>query len=156
MTTSTGARVYNPDEVTIIVGPVLIRSGFADGEFLRVEGEADTVGDVVGTDGEVAISRSNDKRATVMILLMQTALANQGLSVLSNLAANSPNMAGAIVPFEANDNNGTAIYAAENAWVRKPPDAGYDRTAQTREWPIRCASLVRNDGANFTPEGALF
>ncbi len=143
-------RVYNPDEVTISVGPVLISSGFADGEFMRVESEADTIGDVVGTDGETAISRSNDRRATVTISLLQTALANQGLSVLSNLAAVSPNMVGAVVPFGAADTNGTTIYASENSWVMKPPDASFDRTAQSREWPIRCAALVRNDGTNFT------
>ncbi len=141
-------RVYNPEEMTVLVGPVLITSGFADGEFLRVEGEADDVQDVAGADGEVAASRSSDRRATVTIILLQTAAANQGLSVLSNLARNSPNMAGAFVPFAARDQNGLAVYAAENSWVMKPPDASFDRTAQSREWPIRCANLVRNDGGN--------
>ena len=141
-------RVYNPEEMLIIVGPVLITSGLADGEFLRVEGEADDVQDVAGADGEVAMSRSNDRRATVTLILLQTAAANQGLSVLSNLARNAPNMAGAAVPFSARDGNGLTRYAAENAWVMKPPDASFDRTAQPREWPIRCANLLRNDAGN--------
>ena len=141
-------KVYNPEEMIILLGPVLISSGFADGEFLRVEGEADDVQDVVGADGETAISRSNDRRATVMIILLQTAAANQGLSVLSNLARNSPNMAGAVHPLAVSDGNGATVYAAENAWVMKPPDVSFDRTAQSREWPIRCANLIRNDGGN--------
>ena len=142
------ALIYNPDELTIVLGPVLVSSGFADGEFLRVEGESDDVGDVAGTDGEVSISRTNDRRATVTIILMQTASANNGLAVLSNLARTSPNMVGAVHPFLGKDQNGNALFTAENAWVMKPPDASYDRTAQPREWPIRCANLIRFDGGN--------
>jgi hypothetical protein len=148
------ARIYNPDEMTIVVGPVLINSGFAEDDFMSVEGESDTVADVSGADGEVAISRSNDHRATVTITLLQTALANQGLSVLSNLTRTSPNMVGAVVPFLARDQNGTSLYTAKDSWVMKPPDAAFGRTAKERAWPIRCANLLRNDGSNNLIAGA--
>lgn len=141
-------KVYNSDEVTIAIGPVLISSGFADGEFLRVEDETDDTEDVAGTDGEVAVSRTNDRRATITVMLLQTADANQGLSILSNLARSSPGMAGAIVPTLVRDQNGAALYTAENSWVQRPPDVSFDRTATTREWAVRCANLVRNDGGN--------
>ena len=141
-------RVYNPEEIIFFIGPVLITSGFADGEFLRVEGETDDVQDVAGADGEVAISRSNDRRATVTLILLQTAQANAGLTVLSNLVRNAPNMAGAVQPCGVRDGNGSTRFAAENSWIMKPPDASFDRTAQPREWPIRCANLVRFDGGN--------
>ena len=141
-------KVYNPDEVSLIVGPVLIASGFADGEFIRIEQESDDSEDVAGTDGEVAVSRTNDRRATITILLLQTADANQGLSVLSNLYRTAPGSVGGIVPAFVKDQNGASVYAAENAWVMRPPDASYDRTATTREWQIRCANLKRNDGGN--------
>lgn len=142
------AKVYTSDEVTIAIGPVLVDSGYADGEFLRVEGETDITEDVVGTDGEVAVSRTNDYRATITVLLLQTADANLGLSVLANLAVNSPGMAGAIVPTLVRDRNGSSLYTAENSWVQKAPDASFDRTAQSREWPVRCAKLIRIDGGN--------
>lgn len=141
-------KVYNSDEVTISVGPVLITSGFADGEFVRVEDETDDTEDVAGTDGEVAVSRTNDRRGTITVMLLQTADANQGLSVLSNLARSAPGMAGAIVPTLVRDQNGAFVATAENSWVLRPPDASFDRTATTREWPIRCANLIRNDGGN--------
>ena len=142
------ARVYNADEMTIAVGFVLITSGFAEDDFLTVEGESDDVADVVGADGEVAISPTNDRRATATITLLQTAAANQGLSVLSNLARTSPNMTGAVQPFLAKDGNGTTLLTAENSWVMKAPDATFGRTAKDRAWPIRCANLKRNDGGN--------
>lgn len=143
------AKVYNPDEVTIVLGPVLIESGYADGEFVRIESETEDTTDVAGTDGEVTVGRTNDRRATVTILLMQTADANFGLSVLSNLMRASPGGAGAVHPFLLRDrNSGLGIYTAENAWVAKPPDASFDRTATSREWMIRCADLVRVDAGN--------
>lgn len=141
-------KVYLAGEVIIAVGPVLIDSGYADGEFLRIENESDDTEDVAGTDGEVAVSRTNDRRATITIMLLQTADANQGLSILSNLARNAPGMAGAIVPVLVSDPNGLALHAAENAWVQRPPDVSYDRTATTREWAVRCANLIRNDGGS--------
>lgn len=141
-------KIFNADEVTMAFGPVLIESGFADGEFCRIEQEADDVLDVVGTDGEVAASRSNDRRATVTFVLMQTASANDGLSVLSNLAKTAPGMAGGVYPLLIKDRNGRAIYEAQNAWIMKAPDVSYDRTATSREWTVRCANLVRVDGGN--------
>lgn len=141
-------KVYNADEVTIVVGPVLITGGYADGEFLRVEQESDDTEDVVGTDGEVSVSRTNDRRATITILLMQTAASNQELSVLSNLTRNAPGGVGGFVPMLIKDRNGATLYTSENSWVRRAPDASFDRTAQSREWQVRCSNLVRNDGGN--------
>ncbi len=141
-------KVYNGDEVTIAVGPVLIEGGLADGEFCRIEEESDITEDVAGTDGEVAVSRTNDQRATLTIMLLQTAAANQGLSVLANLARSSPGMAGAIVPSVVSDQNGAALFVAENSWVRRAPDVSFDRTATSREWQVRQAHLVRNDGGS--------
>ena len=143
-------NVYNSDEITIVMGPVLINEGFADGEFLRIEATSENAQSVVGTNGEVAVSRTNDRRAIATIILLQTAAANLGLSVLANLFKLSPNSAGAIVPFLARDQNGLSNYASQNAWVMKEPDAGFDRTAQSREWQIELANLVRVDGGNNT------
>lgn len=141
-------KVYNGDEVTIAIGPVLVDGGFADDEFLRIERDSDNTTDVAGTDGEVAVSRTNDRRATITVLLLQTADANLGLSVLSNLAQNSPGMTGAIVPSVVRDRNGASLHTAENSWVLKAPDAAFARAAGSREWPVRCAHLISIEGGN--------
>lgn len=145
---STILKVYNGDEVTIAVGPVIIDSGYADGEFVRIEQDSDDTEDTAGTDGEVTVSRTNDRRGTITIMLMQTADANQGLSILSNLVKTSPKMAGAIVPSVVRDQNGLGLWSGENTWVRRPPDPSFDRTPTSREWQVRVAHLVRNDGGN--------
>jgi len=137
-------KTYDADQVVLVVGGFTIDSGFADGEFLRIEQESDDFTDVVGTDGEVARSKTNDRRATISVLLMQTASGNQALSALSNLDRLTPNGAG-IAPLLIQDGNGDTLYEAASCWVQKPPDASFDRAATTREWTLRVADLIRND-----------
>ena len=145
---SNQVKVYNADEVTVVLGPALIESGLADGEFVRVEQESDDTVDVVGVDGEVSVSRTNDKRTDVTIIVMSTSSGNDSLSVLSNLIRTVPGMVGGIVPLKVKDRNGRALYTAENAWIKKPPDVSYDRQATPREWTVRAAHLIRYDGGN--------
>lgn len=141
---SNAVKTYDADQVSLTVGGFSIDSGFADGEFIRIEQEADDFTDVVGTDGEVTRSKTNDRRATITVLLMQTASGNQALSALSNLDRLSPNGAG-ISPLLIQDGNGDALFEAASCWVQKPPDVAFDRTGVTREWTLRVADLIRND-----------
>lgn len=135
-------KTYDADQVQLSVAGFAIEAGFADGEFLRIEQEADDFTDIAGTDGEVARSKTNDRRATITILLLQTSVSNQALSALSNLDRLTPNGAG-IAPFRAVI--GDSTYVASSCWVMKPPDISMDREATTREWTLRVADLVRND-----------
>ena len=140
---------YNADEVVISFGSVLINSGYADGEFLTIEMDSDTSVDVAGTDGEVCVSRTNDRRATITVKLLQSSKINDQLSALYNLFVNNYSSGGGIVPLMIKDLNGNSVYTAAHAWISKPPDVSYDRSATSREWTIRVAHLVRTDGQNF-------
>lgn len=137
-------RVYDASEVSIKIGVITIDAGFADGEFLRIEQGTDDFETVVGTDGEVTRSKTNDRRATATILVMQTSQGMQALSALSNLDRSTPNGAG-VVPFMVRDRNGATLYTGQNCWIRRPPDASFDRAATAREWAIDIAELIRND-----------
>ena len=141
------AKTYNADQVTVAYGPVLLGSGQGDGEFLRIEQEADDFDDVVGSGGEVARSKTNDRRATATLILLQTANENDLLSAISNVQRETGLGS---EPFLVRDTNGRALYKAEQAWIRRGPDATFDRTATSREWAIRIADLVRVDGGNAT------
>jgi hypothetical protein len=145
-------KIYNADEVTLTIAGALIDSGFGDGEFLRVEQESDDFLDVVGTDGEVAVSKSNDRRATITVILLQTSSGNDLLSALRTLAVSSPGLAGA-GPLYIRDRNGRTVYESPACWIRKPPDATFDRSATSREWTIRCGTLIRTDGGNTNVTG---
>lgn len=135
-----GFKVYNADEVAISVAGIPITGGFADGEFVRIERETEAFSDVVGTDGEVTRSKTNDKRATVTIILMQTADANDLLAALHRTDKKTPGGSG-VGRTLIEDLNGRALYEAAKSWIMTSPDVSFDREATSREWPIRLAEL---------------
>lgn len=144
-----GTKAYSGSDVSVYVNGILIRGGLADGEFLRIEQDTDDFTDVVGTDGEVTRSKSNDRRATATLILMQSSDDNDLLSQLSNLDRNSPGGAG-VGSFQVRDQSGRARYNAAACWISKPPSVSFGREAAPREWTIRIAKLERVDGGNIS------
>jgi hypothetical protein len=136
-----GFKTYNADEVKISIAGIPINSGYADGEFLRIERDTPAFEDVVGTDGEVTRSKTKDNRATATLLLMQTSDGNNLLSALHNTDKASPGGAG-VGPFLVEDLNGLTIHEAAECWVQGSAPSTYDRTPTAREWPIRIANLI--------------
>ena len=141
-------KIYNADEVTVVFGPVLVESGRGSDEFVRIENESNIAEDDAGVDGEVTVSRSKDKRATVTLTLMQTSVSNDLLSVIANAMRSAPSGTGGIHPLLIQDQNGRALYTAANAWIQKEPDIAKAKAPGTAEWPIRCAELIRVDGGS--------
>jgi hypothetical protein len=93
-TTPTRVTTYSADEVTLSLFGRQIDSGYADGEFVSVEKDADDFTDKAGSDGEVARAKTNDKRATWKVKLLQTSLGNNILSAQRTLDLGSQNGAG--------------------------------------------------------------
>lgn len=135
-----GFKVYDADQVSITIAGVPIIAGFADGEFLRIERETEAFSDVVGTDGEVTRSKSNDDRATITVILMQTADSNDLLAALHRNDKRTPGGAG-VGRTLIEDLNGRALYEARKSWIMTSPDASFDREATSREWAIRVEKL---------------
>jgi hypothetical protein len=140
-------RVYNAKYMSISFAGILIQ-GFADGDMITIDNEADAFGDVVGTDGEVTRWASNDERANVTIRTMQSSSANDQLSALHTLDKLAPNGLG-IGAFYAKDILGTSEYRGEASWIKKAPSAAFGREAKEREWAIRVANIKRTDGSNI-------
>lgn len=140
-------KIYDANEVSLVVAGLIIDSGYADGEFVKFEQDSDDFSDVVGTDGEVTRSKTNDRRFTATVTLMQTSDGNSKLTALNNLDRNASNGAG-VGPFLLKDRSGTALYAASKCWVAKPPDAGFGKEASSREWKIRGVYDKRIDGGS--------
>lgn len=132
-------KVYDADQISISVAGIPL-SGFADGEFVTLSYESDLFSDVSGTDGEVTRSKTNDRRATLTVKLMQTSDSNDFLSALFNADDRAANGAG-VGAFMLRDRSGRAVYSASECWVSKPPDVSFDREATEREWTFRIAKL---------------
>lgn len=140
-------HVYDPNQIAIVVCGIPIEGGYADGAFVEIEQDSDDFVDVVGTDGDVTRSKTNDRRGTCTLSLMSSSNSNLLLSVLNNLDRSKDNGAG-VGPFLVTDLQGTTLFEGEKSWIAKPPNAGFDKTATTRAWKIRIAHLVRVDGGN--------
>lgn len=138
-------RLYHPDEIFCSLAGIPI-SGYADGEMIRIEPEGPAFDDVVGTDGEVTRSKTNDDRHTVTIRLMQSSPVNDLLSTLHLLDKNAPGGVGVGV-FVCRDKQGTTLHSAEKAWISKSPDSSFDRIPTVREWIIRVAKMISFHGS---------
>ena len=121
--------------------------GWADGEFIVATPMANAFDDVVGTDGEVARSKNNDRRWKVVLKLLQTAQSNAFLSTILNTDQLAPNGAG-VGTFSWQDLQGGSLLQSSQAWIAKWPDASQDRTAKTREWEIHMSDALRVEGGN--------
>lgn len=140
-------RVYDPDQVIVAIDGIVMQ-GFADGEMITIAQVSDAFLDVCGTDGEVARSKSNDRRATVTVKLLQTSNMNDYLTSLHLVDLNAPGGAG-IFNFMMQDLLGTTMCQAEQAWIVKYPDNSMDRTAKSREWQLRLGNATRIEGGNI-------
>ena len=145
--------VYDASEITVSLGGVPLH-GFADGAFCRIEEEGDAFTDQAGADGEVVRSKSNDRRATVTIILQQSSDSNDYLSALYAADRASPNGAG-VGALIVRDRNGRSVYTSGQTWIRKGPTAEFGKEAGNREWVLRCAKLLPFAGGNVGAAGGL-
>lgn len=142
----TTLKVYDSKEVSLVICGIPIDSGFAEGEFVKLEQEEEDFLTVVGTDGEVTRSKSNNRTAKATIRLMQTSDGNTALSALNKLDKAQPNGAGVGSFLLKDRTNSGVVYQAEHCWISKPPAVSFDKTATPREWEIMIAAIERSDG----------
>lgn len=133
------AKTYNAKQVSVILGGFPI-SGFADGQFLSIVPNADLYELTVGTDGDGTRSAQNNKSAQITLSLLQSSVSN---AVLESLAEGEETFALLI-----KDNSGSTIYSAATAWVRRRPDANFDRTVGQRDWLLETDELIGAEGGN--------
>jgi hypothetical protein len=136
---STATKIYNPDEITITLDGTLLE-GFADGEFVTIEETSPRITSVSGSDGEVAVSKHMDRRATITVKLLATSDSNDKLDELMAMNEAGPGLPG-IKPVFIRDRQGRSIHEADHAWVMEAPAVAFDRSAGSREWKIEVARL---------------
>jgi hypothetical protein len=136
---------YDAAQVTVILANILVESGYADGEFLTIEQDAPIYEKVVGTDGQVSRSRTNNSAAKITLKLAQTSDGNTLLGALANigiLAANGADIGTMLVRDRV---SGTCMYTAANIWISEWPQVTYDNKVTMRNWTLECDNLIRVD-----------
>jgi hypothetical protein len=147
---SNRVSTYSADELTISLAGLLLGDGIADGDFITIETAAEDFVATVGSDGEVARAKTNNRMATVKIKLLQTSLANNRLSTLRQTDIDTPNGAG-IGEFQIRDrSSGVLCCKAPKAWIEKPPSLVRGREIATNEWTIRLAFATIDFSGNPT------
>lgn len=139
-------KVYDPDQISIVFAGILMR-GYADGEFVRVEPRTEDFTLKIGTDGEGTRSKTNDRSATVTIILEQTSEVNAQLSALRNLDVNTPGGAG-VGALLIRDRLGNTLHRANAAFIQQMPASSYDRESTSREWVIICERMEESIEGN--------
>ena len=138
-------KAWNPDELLVDVFGSIIE-GFAEGSLLTIKDESPRIMSVVGTTGEIAVSRTADKRTNVTLRLLQTSNSNDVLAAQDALADFTPGLAG-WGPINIRDLNGRSLYEGK-AIIAERPEAGFNRTAESREWKLLCVFTKRFDGGS--------
>jgi hypothetical protein len=132
-------KKYLPDEITVQVGGDLIH-GWAPGEFVVIEENAPRMEQVVGTDGEVAVSRILDRTATITIKLLQTSDSNDIFEDMMAKNQNGPGLPG-VKNIMIRDRQGRSLHEAPQCFVLEAPSATYDKSATPREWKLGVPQL---------------
>ena len=138
-------RTYSGDDVSVVLGDKAL-SGLVS---VTPSREADSFSDSVGMTGEVARTKTSDKRGNIVIVLQQTSPDNDFLSSLIAIDEATGNGTFSVL---VRDQNGTSLFDAESAWIMKPADAAFAAESGEREWTVRCSSLSMNVGGNAPNE----
>ena len=141
-------KVYTSNQIVATFAGVPIQSGrSSEGDFIKIERMNPAFSTKVGADGEVARSRSNDKRTKITVTLMQTSDTNALFSAIFLLDETAPNGAG-VGAFGVKDQGGTSLHFAAESWITKPADATYAAEVGTRVWEFEAANMTGVIGGN--------
>lgn len=137
-------KTYDPKQVIVTFGARQL-TGFADGTQIIVRPNEDAWALTVGNDGEGTRSKSNNNSGQIEVSLMQSSDDNAYLSAIYN--ADKLNNSG-VNPAGVKDINGSSLYFAAQAYLKRLPDSEFARVAGARTWIIETDNLQAFVGGN--------
>ncbi|WP_284641187.1 phage structural protein [Paenibacillus silviterrae] len=126
------AKTYDPSDVSVIVDNVYI-TGLGE-DMVEVVKDEDGYEPKVGAQGDVIIAKNNNKLGTITITVQSSSPAIAHLDRLAN--------SGRLVPVSviySGDPKETS--SATEAYVKKPADRTYGKSAEDREYELQCLDL---------------
>jgi hypothetical protein len=141
-----GIKTYDPTAVTVSFG-ALILSGFADGTFVTVSRSNDAFTKVSGADGTVSRAKSADRSGEVTVVLQSTSPSNLLLSAIA-LEDEVITSGVGVLPLVVKDAEGSSVYFAGSAWIRKTPDGEFSKEITDRTWIFDTGQLDMLAGGN--------
>jgi hypothetical protein len=137
---------YSPNKIQMVWNAIPMLA-FMDGSFVTVERTADGFTRTPGAHGDVTRVQSHDRGGSVTVSLMWQSPTNDLLSA----AARTDELYGTETgPLLVKDLNGTSLFTAEVAWIRKVPTSEFGTDAPSREWIFDCAEIEMLVGSATT------
>lgn len=137
-------KTYDPAKVTITFAGIIVE-GHADGTFITAARNNPSFSLKVGSSGEGARAKSNDRSGIVTLTLQQSSASNDLLSAQAALDEASGDGIGSLL---IKDLSGTTLCSAETAWIQKPADVEYAKEISDRQWVLETDILNIFAGGN--------
>lgn len=140
-------KVYDCNEVSIVYGGQLLRSGRGKEAFLKIEQVVpEKVESAVGCDGEVAVSKIHNKLCKISITCMQTSGINDTLQAILSVRDYSPNSVNA-KSLTVRDRSGNMNWEG-TAWLSDTPSIERGKSLTEVEWLLGGIENDANHGGN--------
>jgi hypothetical protein len=137
-------KSYDPAKVTITFAGIIVE-GYAKGTFVLAARNNPSFNLKVGSSGEGARAKSNDRSGTVTLTLQQSSASNDLLSAQAALDEASGDGIGSLL---VKDLSGTTLCSAETAWIQKPTDVECSDEISDRQWVLETDILNIFAGGN--------
>lgn len=113
-------KVYSPSKVVATWGSLLTFKGFAEGTAIQAQRSSDNSSNVVGMQGDVALTVNPDQTGTITFTLLQTSETNRILSGIQ--AAQDFNQELYRAGITIADPSGGYLLHAEGCHIMTPPE----------------------------------
>lgn len=133
-------KLYDPGQIVIVFGPVLIQGGFAPDSFVKIARAEKSFSSKPGADGEVTRVRSRVKMGSFTFTLQATSGANALLNALVLADEASPSGV-SIFPCSVKDLLGVDLAVGSQSWLAGYADREYAKDVTVREWQVDTDNL---------------
>lgn len=141
-------KVYNADQVKIIVGGIPVDSGMGSDEVCRIEKDEDDIVTTASADGESAISVNNNTWHTVTLTCKKTSAMNAVLSGMHKAGRLLPQGVFVLPIVVVDSGSNGDLFASHKAVMLRMPNESYSREIQEIEWAFKVAEPERFIGGH--------
>ena len=138
-------RSYDPKRVIMTWGAITM-SGYAEGTFITIASNGDSFEKQKGADGTIDRINKNVFDYMVTCTLKQTSMVNNLLSAAFELDKRTN---AGINILTIKDLNGTSLFVAPQAWIKKDPDDEFSDTLGNRAWMFDTGISTKLTGGNL-------
>lgn len=136
---ATYIKTYAPQEVKIAWGGFPL-TGFSDGEYINITVNADVTDEVIGAQGDVALTKIANWTGTVTLTLLQNAETNlylSGIFAAQQRAADVVRENMTIV-----DPSGSTLYECRDTHMKRSADVVLSDGQNSKTWTFFVSNLV--------------